>query len=128
MTNDTESSDWRDSIKILKAYSEFRKSFHKMPEPFQNMWDGYLRNTNTATQRFEMTLAYIQPIHSAPHRREPKARQLRNDETERNLEVKLFGTAQIELALLVLFSFKKDRSKRFCADYQRLKSVTIKTF
>ena len=66
------------------------------------------------------------PFKSAPYRAGPKTRELEQAEVEKKRKAGVIEPVMSEWTAPVLFAQKKDGKLRFCIDFRKLNSMTIK--
>ena len=119
--------DWRDEINFNdKKYAEFKEPFLDMMSNFSDMWDGRLGTITAAKHRIDLDPVDSRPIHSAPYRAGPKAREFEKQEIQKMLAMNVIEPAQSEWAAPIVFAPKKDGALRFCVDYRRLNAITVR--
>lgn len=92
---------------------------------FLAMWDGTFGKINTFEHHIELQSG-TKPICSQTYREGPKQHAVSQAEIDRMLEMGVIERAQSPWASPVVFAPKKDGTLRFCTDYRRLNSVTIR--
>lgn len=80
-----------------------------MLSKFQFLWESHLEQTSMAKHRIEHTGKNILPIHSAPYKAGPPAREFKEEELNRLLMQKAIKPAQTEWAALIVFAPTKKR-------------------
>ena len=91
----------------------------------ESLWDGTLGDINI-TQHAIYLIPDARPFKSAPYRVGPKQRELEQVEITKQLEAGVIEPSSSEWAAPVLFVPKKDGKLRFCVDYRRLNTMTVK--
>lgn len=104
-----------------RFHGRLRSLLHK----YAQMWDGTLGEITTTEHHIEL-LPGTKPLLSHPYRAGPAARKAEKDEVDRMLRAGVIEPAQSAWASPVALVPKQDGSLRFCVDYRRLNSVTVK--
>lgn len=81
------------------------------------MWDGYLGHIIVAVHRIELTPSDTRPIHLAPYRAGPKARNFEKTEIDNMSWMGLIEPAPAERASPIVLVVKQDGSLHLCVDY-----------
>jgi hypothetical protein len=89
------------------------------------MWDGRLGQVHTTAHRIQLNPG-AKPAYSQPYRSGAKAREAESVEINRMLRAGVIETATSEWASPVILVPKPDKSMRFCIDYRRLNTVTVR--
>lgn len=111
---------------IADIYEKHRPKFLNMLEEMEAMWDGPLGQITTSRYQIELTSSYVQPMHSAPYRAGPAARQSAAKKINRMLKEDIIEPITTEWASPIVFPPKKDGSLRCCVYYEKLSTVTVK--
>lgn len=82
----------------------------------------------TATHRIKLTILTVYPVHSAPNRAGPPARQCSATEMDRNFQEEVIEPSGTEWASLIVCAPKKDCTPLFFMDYVKLNLVTIRNW
>ena len=96
-----------------------------MLKQHEELWSGKLGEI-TATKHSIRLIEGARPSQSAPYLAGPKTRELEKEEVRRQLEAGLIEESNSEWAAPVLFAPEKDGELRFCIDYRKLNSMTVK--
>ena len=96
-----------------------------MLKKHEGAWSGQLGEINVTELRIDLKPDAI-PFKSAPYCAGPKTRELEKAEIDKQLAADIIEPACSEWAALVLFAPKKDGKLRFCIDYRKLNSMTVK--
>lgn len=87
------------------------------------MCDGQLGRTDISKHRLELFSADASPIHFAPYRPSPKAREFEKKEFEKMFLKVVIEPSQTKRAASIMFAPKKDGFLRFCVFYRNLNAV-----
>ena len=104
---------------------DVRDRIREMLRKHQAMWDGTLGEIKAPPIRISVQEG-ARPVNTHPYRAGPQARLLEDKEVNRMLEAEVIEPAQSEWASPVVLVDKKDGTTRFCVDYRKLNSVTVK--
>jgi len=96
-----------------------------MLERHSQMWSGKLGEIAATEHRIRLK-PNTDPIRQTPYRAGHQNRKLINEQVESMLKAGVIEAAQSEWASPVVMVPKKDGSARFCVDYRRLNTVTVK--
>ena len=96
-----------------------------MLKKHEHLWSGKLGAT-TAVKHHIQLVPGARPFKSAPYRVGPKTRELEEFEVKKQLAAGVIEPSNSEWAAPVLFAPKKDDRLRFCIDYRKLNTMTIK--
>ena len=96
-----------------------------MLKKHESMWLGELGEISITEHAIDLVPG-AGPFKSAPYKAGPRARELGEAEIKKQLEAKVIEPAQSEWGAPVLFVPKKCGKLRFCVDYRKLNSMTIK--
>ena len=121
----TDTPDWRDTLRIDGKFSDLRERVVSLLEPFQSMWDGTLGELKATEHRIDL-MPDSKPVHQAPYRAGPTQRQREKEEIDNMLAKGVIEPANTEWASPIVFVPKSDGSLRFCVDYRRLNAMTIR--
>lgn len=113
-----------EALTLPDEYSAYGEKFVNIITEFERMWDGDTSSIKAMQHRIERQKTDIWPIHSAPYRAGPKAREFKNQEIHRVLTMIIIGFAQTKRALAIILISKKDGSLRSFVDYRKLNAVT----
>jgi Reverse transcriptase (RNA-dependent DNA polymerase) len=89
------------------------------------MWDGRLGQVHTTAHRIQLTPG-AKPAYSQPNRAGDKAREAESVEIHRILRAGVLEPVTSNWASPVVLVPKPDGSMRFCIDYRRLNTVTMR--
>jgi hypothetical protein len=89
------------------------------------MWDGRLGQVHTTAHRIQLTPG-AKPAYSQPYRAGAKACEAESVEIHRMLRAGVIEPATSEWASPVVLVLKPDGFMRFCIDYRRLNTVTVR--
>ena len=92
---------------------------------FDPMWDGSLGEINVVKHHIQLK-PEAQPVLQRPYRAGFKSRDFVSEEVDRMLKAGVIEPAQSEWASPVVCAPKQDGSLRFCVDYRRLNSLTVR--
>ena len=104
---------------------EKEKDVRDMLRKHEKIWNGELGAINVTDMRIDL-VPDAKPFKSAPYRAGPKTRELEQAEVDKQLKAGVIEPAMSEWAAPVLFAPKKDGKLRFCIDYRKLNSMTVK--
>lgn len=99
--------DWREHVEVGAAYEYLRPEINSLLTEFTSMWDGHLGTIQTVKHRIDLDPPKAKPIHSAPYRAGPAARQLEREEIDKMLRMGVIEPAQTEWASPIVFVPKK---------------------
>lgn len=116
--------DWKSKTQLSDDYAEYRDQLLSMLSEFQFIQDGQLGQLNIAKHRIELTNENILPIHSAPYRVGPKAREFEKAKINKMFLIKFIEPAQTELAAPTMSAPKKHGLLRFRVNHQKLNADT----
>lgn len=88
-------------------------------------WSGQVGEIKVTELRIHLVLD-AKPLKSAPYSADPKTRELEWTDIEKQLMTGIIEPAMLERAAPVLIVPKKDWKLRFCIDYRKLNSMTVK--
>ena len=91
----------------------------------EHLWSGKLGKISAVKHHINLTPG-ARPFKSAPYRAGPKTRELEEFEVKKQLAAGVIEPSNSEWAAPVLFAPKKDGRLRFCIDYRKLNTMTIK--
>ena len=114
-----------ENVPLEEVSEKYHQRIRKMLKKHESMWLSELGEISITEHAIDLVPG-ARPFKSAPYRAEPKARELEEAEIKKQLEVKVIEPAQREWGTPVLFVPKKCGKLRFCVDYRKLNSVTIK--
>ena len=109
----------------LDVDEKHHPAIRRMLKKHESMWSGKLGHINVTTHRIDL-IPGTRPFKSAPYRAGPKTRELEQSEINKQLAAGVIEPAYSAWESPVLFVPKKDCKLRFCIDYRRLNSVTVK--
>jgi Reverse transcriptase (RNA-dependent DNA polymerase) len=116
---------WRDEVDLPTLQGEWKGKVMTLLERYSHMWDGSLGEIKATKHRIQL-IPGSKPVHSHPYRAGPKAREMERQEVERMLKADVIEPACSEWASPVVLVPKPDGSLRFCVDYRKLNSITVK--
>jgi hypothetical protein len=96
-----------------------------MRSKHRTMWDRRLGKVHTTAHGIQLTPG-AKPAYSQPYRAGAKARETESVEIHRMLRAGVIEPAMSEWASPVFLVPKPDGSMRFCIDYRRLNTVTVR--
>ena len=102
-----------------------REEVRGLLRPFADMWNGKLGKINVTQHRIELKPGAT-PVHAQPYRAGPKARSIDEEYVKKMLDAGVVEPGQSEWASPVVLVPKRDGSLRFCVDYRKLNSLTVK--
>ena len=114
-----------DDIPLTGVPPELETRVRDMLRKHEKMWSGELGNITTTEHPIDL-VPNARPFKSPPFRAGPKMRELIDFEVNKQLKAGVIEPSQSEWAAPVLFAPKKDGKLRFCIDYRRLNSMTIR--
>jgi hypothetical protein len=91
----------------------------------RTMWYGRLEQVHTTSHRIQLVPG-AKPAYSKPYRAGAKAREAESVEIQRMMRAGVIEPATSECSSPVLLVPKPDGSMRFCIDYRRLNTVTVR--
>ena len=109
----------------LHVDEKYHPTIRKMLKKHESLWSGELGKINTVKHRIDLVPG-ARPFKSAPYRAGPKTRELEEFEIDKQLKAGVIEPSNSEWAAPVLFAPKKDGRLRFCIDYRRLNTITVK--
>ena len=109
----------------LKMTDGKEEQIRAMLRKHESLWSGKLGEIS-ATKHHIRLIEGARPFKSAPYRAGPKTRELEEEEVRRQLEAGVIEPSNSEWAAPVLFAPKKDGKLRFCIDYRKLNTMTVK--
>ncbi|CAN8075928.1 unnamed protein product [Agarophyton chilense] len=116
---------WQDTVQIGEEKRQ-RGRIIDLLEVFETMWSGHLGQIKATQHRIEL-LPDSKPIYQQPYHAGPKAREVELKAVEQMLQEGVIEPANSDWASpVVLVQMKGDNRMRFCVDYRRLNSVTIR--
>ena len=101
------------------------KNVLKMLRKHERLWTRKLGHINAADMLIDL-VPEAKPLKYPPYRAGPKTSELEQNGTNRQLKYGEIEPVMLEWAALVLFAPKKDGRLRFCIDYRKLNSMTVK--
>ena len=95
--------DWWEHVNIAPRYMDAKPAMIQMLEPFAHMWDGHLGHIHAATHRIELVADDTLPVHCAPYRAGPNAREFERQEMQKMVDMGVIEPAQTEWASPIVF-------------------------
>ena len=114
-----------DDVELSHLDAAQGRRVREMLRPFVDMWSGKLGNISVTQHRIELKPGST-PVHTQPYRAGPKARQVEEEHVSKMLDAGVIEPANSEWASPVVLVPKLDGSLRFCVDYRKLNSLTVK--
>lgn len=99
-------ADWRQKIKLLENYSQYRQEFNTMLEPFPEMWDGHFGRISVAKHPINLVPG-ASAVHSAPYGAGPDVCKVQRIDIARMLEQKIIETPTTQRAAPIVFAQKR---------------------
>lgn len=118
--------DWTKQVNVCQSYDRYWKHILTVLRKMDFMPDGRLCWIAIAKDHIELTSPDIRSINFAPYPARPEAREFKNTEIDKMLEMNVNELAQLEWDSPIMFALKKDRSLRICVYYRKLDTVTVK--
>ena len=123
-----------DDVELSHLNAEQGHRVREMLRPFADMWSGKLGNLSVTQSQQRITIRQQRielktgstPVHAQPYRAGPKARQVEEEHVSKMLDAEVIEPANSEWASPVVLVPKPDGSLRFCVDYRKLNSLTVK--
>ena len=109
----------------LNVPEDRKQEVRDMLRKHEKSWSGQLGDITVTEMRIDLK-PDAKPFKSPPYRAGPKTRELEKAEIDKQLAAGVIEPAMSEWAAPVLFVPKKDGKLRFCIDYRRLNSMTVK--
>ena len=103
----------------------YRTRWNQLLRKYEYMWDGSLGEIAATEHRIDL-VPDARPSASPPYRTAPKSRDAEHAEVHCMLEAGFIKPAQSACPSHVVLVPKTDGSLRFCVDYRRLNSLTIR--
>jgi hypothetical protein len=122
---DVEGALWKQEVDLAHLTPQKRETVLTMLVKHRNMWDGRLSQVHATLHRIQL-VSGSKPAYSQPYRVGAKAREAESVEIHRMLRAGLIEPDSSEWASPVVLVPKPDGSMRFCIDYRRLNTVTIR--
>ena len=114
-----------EDINLSHLDKRIQRRFRRVLSKFRKMWSGDIGEV----KRFKHHISLqpdAKPIRCQPHRAGPQARAEIKKQVTAMKEAGVIQDSQSEWASPVVLAPKKDGSLRFCVDYRRLNSLTIR--
>ncbi len=112
-------------IQLPDVHTKHHPNIRKMLSKYEDMWSGRLGDISVTEHHIDLVDG-ARPFKTQPYRAGPKARELVQFEIDKQLEAGVIEPSMSEWAAPVLFVPKKDGKLRFCIDYRKLNSMTVK--
>lgn len=96
-----------------------------MLSELKSLWDDHMGGIKAAQYRIKLSLEASRPIHSAPHRPAPKAREFEKNGITKMLDLEVIELVRIDWASPFVVAPNKDGMIRFCVDYRKLDAETV---
>jgi hypothetical protein len=122
---DVEGALWKQDVDLAHRTPQEREKVLTMLGKHRTMWDGRLGQVHTIAHRIQLTPG-AKPAYSQPNRAGAKAREAKSVEIYRMFRAGVIEPAPSEWAIPVVLVPKPDGSMRFCIDYRRLNTVTVR--
>jgi hypothetical protein len=122
---DVEGALWKQDVDIAHLTHQEREKVLTMLRKQRTMWNGRWGQVQTTAHRIQLTPG-AKPAYSQPYRAGAKAREKESVEIHRMLRAGVIEPATSEWASPVVLVPKPDWSMRFCIDYRRLNTVTVR--
>jgi hypothetical protein len=117
---------WKKNVDLAHLSPQEHETVLTMLDKHRTMWDGSsLVQVHTTAHRIQLVPG-AKPAYSQPYRAGAKAREAESVEIHRMLPAGVIEPATSESASPVLIIPKPDGSMRFCIDYRRLNTVTVR--
>ena len=113
INNDLEPAD---QLKLNELVNKYHDIFQANNKPLKA----------TALVKHDIHTENVPPIHLRPYRVSQKERKIIEDEVNKMLQENIIRPSSSAWSAPVILVKKKDGSHRFCVDYRRLNSITIK--
>ena len=127
------SDSWTDASKPTAAQLDLshipianRERFRQMLTKYDELWDGKLGKINAVDHRIELKPG-SQPSMQRPYRTGPQGRRFVEEEIGRMIDADVIEPAETEWDSPVVIAPKADGSYRFCVDYRKLNSMTVRS-
>lgn len=115
-----------EDIPLPELNNQQANQVRKMLDPFKEMWrPGKVGKVNVTEHHIDIQPG-SKPQFSQPYRAGPYARKVIKNTIDEMLEQDIVEPSKSEWAAPVVLAPKSDGTLRFCVDYRRLNSVTIK--
>lgn len=116
---------WKEDVSLSSRLKDHRPPFLEMLETFKSISDGHLEHIRVPRHMNDVLDDDFRPVQSPLCRAGPPAKKFAVAEIGRIITKKLIEHATTEWAAQIMLSPKKDRSRCFCDDYQKLNDITI---
>ena len=114
-----------EDVKLDHLDEEMQARIRDMLRRYEPMWDGTLGEIKAPPHRIQIYDG-SKPVHCQPYRAGPHARKVEADLVKEMMTQGVIEPASCEWASPVLLVKKADGSLRFCVDYRKLNSITVK--
>lgn len=92
---------------------------------YESMWNGHLCSIKVVEHQKKLWKTDYWPLHSAPYRPGPRARELEKLEISWLIAVDVFEPGRTEWASPTVFNFNKNRNSHIYVTYHKLNVVAI---
>jgi Reverse transcriptase (RNA-dependent DNA polymerase) len=116
---------WREDVNLTHLLPHEREKVFRVLGKHRSMWDGHLGHVHSTSHRIDLVPG-AKPIHAQPYRAGPRAREAESAEGQRMLKARVIEPANSDWASPVVLLPKPDGSMRFCIDYRRLNTLTVR--
>ena len=123
LTPDQES--WISEVNLDHLEERLRKKVLTLLRNYASVCDGSLGTIKGTSHRIEIVPG-AKPIYQQPYRCGIERRKAEEAEVQRMLQAKVITPSNAEWASPVILVPKPDGSLRFCVDYRKLNSITIR--
>ena len=123
LTPDQES--WIGEVNLNHLEMNLRERVVTLLRKYASVCDGSLGTIEGASHRIEIVPG-AKPIYQQPYRCGIERRKAEEAEVQRMLQAKVIAPSNAEWASPVILVPKPDGSLRFCVDYRKLNSITVR--
>ena len=121
----TESAHPVDVVPLDHLPPHRRKQDRTMLTPYAGMWNGTLGVVRATKHRIELTPG-ARPFRCQPYQAGPRTREAEQTSVDEMLANGVITRSKSEWASPVVLIHKLDGSLRFCVDYRRLNTLTVR--